>query len=310
MFSPKSAFTSRQLRERFTDEVTPLDGNINGVIDQLQQDLTSTKIYLQSLIEERDLRNQELTSSNEEVQAANEELQSTNEELETTKEELQSANEELQTVNDELSHRNFVLTDTGNDLTNLLTSVNIPVLMLNNDLQIRQFTPLTQKLLSVRPSDIGRPIGEIRLNFSVESLEEIIRGVLETLTPREIEVQDREGRWHILKVRPYRTSDNKIEGVVLVMLDVDQLRRSQSDLSSARDFARSVIEAVQIPVIVLERDLTVRFANNAFRILSHLSRADIEGRVFSDLATRIWGLENLEEKLSPMETFEGEFCQS
>ena len=297
LFTPKSAFLSRPFREVVHTATVLPTGTEESLTSQLQQDLTSSKLYLQSLIEERDLRNQELTSSNEEVQAANEELQSTNEELETTKEELQSANEELQTVNEELSHRNVTLTETSNDLANLLTSVNIPVLMLNNELQIRQFTPLTQKLLSVRPTDIGRPISEIRLNFFVEGLEEVMREVLETLTTRELEVQDREGRWHILKIRPYRTSDNKIEGVVLIMLDIDQLRRSQINLREARDFARDVIEAVQVPVVILEQTLIIRSANNAFRMLSGLTPGELEGRSFPDLAARIWGLATVSGEL-------------
>ena len=297
LFPAKPAFSIQRLGEHFADDIPLLTGDVETAVSQLRQDLAATKIYLQSLIEERDIRNQELTSSSEEVQAANEELQSTNEELETTKEELQSANEELQTVNEELSHRNATLTETGNDLTNLLTSVNIPVLMLNNDLQIRQFTPLTQKLLSVRATDINRPISEIRLNFTVDNLEDILRDVLDTLNTREVEIQDRDGRFHILKIRPYRTTDNKIEGVVLVMLDVDQLRRSQIDLSSARDFARGVIEAVQIPVLVLARNLTVRFANDAFRGLTNLSSPELDGRLFPDIASRIWGLESIGEEL-------------
>ena len=141
------------------------------LISQLRQDLSSTRFHLQSLVEERDSRNQELVSANEEIQSANEELQSTNEELETTKEELQSANEELQTVNDELQQRNNVLTQTGNDLTNLLNSVSIPLLMLTSDLRIRQFTPPMQKLLNVRAADVGRSISEIRLQLSIEDIE-------------------------------------------------------------------------------------------------------------------------------------------
>jgi two-component system CheB/CheR fusion protein len=170
------------------------------LIAQLGQDLEANRLHLQSLIEERDARNQELISANEEIQSANEELQSTNEELETTKEELQSANEELQTVNEELQQRNSVLVQTGNDLNNLLNSVNIPLLMLNDDFQIRQFTPPMQRLLSVRSTDIGRSINEIRLHLSIGDLEPLLREVMETLGTREQEVQDREGRWYLLRV--------------------------------------------------------------------------------------------------------------
>ncbi|UWZ86939.1 CheR family methyltransferase [Occallatibacter riparius] len=270
------------------------------LIAQLRQDLNSTRFHLQSLVEERDARNQELVSANEEIQSANEELQSTNEELETTKEELQSANEELQTVNDELQQRNNVLTQTGNDLTNLLNSVNIPLLMLNSEFQIRQFTPPMQRLLSVRPTDIGRSINEIRLQLSIEDLEPILNEVLESLGTREMEVQDKEGRWHLLRVRPYRTSDNKIEGLVVLLLDIDQLRSSQQQLVDARDFASSVVESVPVPIAVLNQDCTVRTANTSFRELTQMPASDLVGRSMPDLATLLWGIQGIREKLEDL----------
>lgn len=267
------------------------------LIAQLRQDLSSTRFHLQSLVEERDVRNQELVSANEEIQSANEELQSTNEELETTKEELQSANEELQTVNDELQQRNNVLIQTGNDLSNLVNSVNIPLLMLSNDLHIRQFTPPMQRLLSVRPADIGRAIGEIRLQLSVENIEPILQEVLETLGSREMEVQDRDGRWHLLRVRPYCTTEKKIEGLVVVLVDIDQLRRSQQYLVDARDFARSVVESVPVPIVVLSHDFTIRSANTAFRELAQMSAKELETRSLPDLVNRLWAVEGLRERL-------------
>jgi two-component system CheB/CheR fusion protein len=270
------------------------------LIAQLRQDLTSTRFHLQSLVEERDARNQELVSANEEIQSANEELQSTNEELETTKEELQSANEELQTVNDELQQRNNVLTQTGNDLTNLLNSVNIPLLMLTSDLHIRQFTPPMQRLLSVRPADIGRSISEIRLQLSIDNIEPILTEVLETLGTREIEVQDREGRWHLLRVRPYRTADNKIEGLVVVLVDIDQLRRSQQHLVDARDFASSVVESVPVPIVVLNQDCTIRTVNTGFRELTQMQAKELEDRSLPELLNHLWGVESLREKLDSL----------
>ncbi|MGI4830541.1 MAG: CheR family methyltransferase [Janthinobacterium lividum] len=264
---------------------------------QLREDLFSTRFHLKSLLEERDARNQDLVSANEEIQSANEELQSTNEELETTKEELQSTNEELQTVNDELQQRNSVLTQTGNDLTNLLTSVNIPLLMLTDSFTIRQFTPPMEKLLNIRSADVGRPIGEIRLQLSVEDIQPILRDVLETLGTRELEVQDKEGRWHLMRVRPYRTSDNKIEGLVLVLVDIDQLRSSQGSLREARDFASSVVEGVPIPVVVLKKDCTVRTANTAFRQLTRMREQAIMEHSFPDLMDRLWGVDGIRGKL-------------
>jgi two-component system CheB/CheR fusion protein len=269
-------------------------------VTQLKNDLTTTKLYLQSLIEERDARNQELISANEEIQSANEELQSTNEELETTKEELQSANEELQTTNEELHLRNASLTQTTNDLNNLLTNVNIPVLMLNNELQIRHYTPLTQKLMNIRASDIGRPITDIRLNLSLENIEPILREVLESLSTREMEVQDREGRWHLFRVRPYRTSENKIEGLVMVLVDIDQLRKSKQELKHARDFAQAVTDSVSIPIVVLNMDLRIRTANSAFRELAGRPPEDLDGHSFPDIVQLLWNMGSVRPMLEQL----------
>ena len=270
------------------------------LVVQLRNDLNGTRFHLQTLVEERDTRNQELVSANEEIQSANEELQSTNEELETTKEELQSTNEELQTVNDELQQRNQALEQTGNDLRNLLTSVNIPLLMLTSDLHIRQFTPPMQKLLSVLPSDIGRPIGNIRMQLSVEDIEPLLKHVLETLSTHESEVQDREGKWHLLRIRPYRTSDNKIEGLVMVLVDIDQLRSSQQMLIEARDFSLSVVESVPVPVVVLSRDCTIRTVNSAFRELVQMRTSELTGRSFPDLAQLLWGFSVVGHRLQEL----------
>ena len=270
------------------------------LIAQLGQDLEANRLHLQSLIEERDARNQELISANEEIQSANEELQSTNEELETTKEELQSANEELQTVNEELQQRNSVLVQTGNDLNNLLNSVNIPLLMLNDDFQIRQFTPPMQRLLSVRSTDIGRSINEIRLHLSIGDLEPLLREVMETLGTREQEVQDREGRWYLLRVRPYRTSENKIEGLVVLLVDIDQIRRSQQELRDARDLANSMLENVPVPLAILNQDCTIRTANGAFRNLSQFRESQLVGRSFPDILQYLWGFDTLHQQLDDL----------
>lgn len=258
---------------------------------RVQHELASARMYLESLLEERDARNQELISANEEIQSSNEELQSTNEELETTKEELQSSNEELQTVNDELQNRNLVLTQASNDLSNLLNSVNLPVLMLSSDLTIRHFTPPVQKLMNLRGTDIGRPFGELRMNLKIEDLVPILHDVLDTLNAREIEVQDREDRWHLLRVRPYRTSDNKIEGLVIVLVDIDQLRRSQGELRTARDFARLVIESVPLPLAVVDLEYRVVTSNGAFARLAGVPVANLERRLLTDLALSLWSLE-------------------
>jgi two-component system CheB/CheR fusion protein len=301
LFVPEAEHLSRDVPYESIAPGEETTGSEN-LASRLGQDLAATRLYLQTLLEERDAKNQELVSANEEIQSSNEEMQSTNEELETTKEELQSSNEELQTVNEELHQRNTALQQTSNDLTNLLNSVNLPVLMLSNDLHIRHFTPPAQRLMNLRAPDIGRPFAEMRLNLEVDNLEHLFADVLDTLTSREIEVQDKDGRWYLLRVRPYRTMDNKIDGVVVVLLDIDQLRRSQQDMLGARDFARSVIEGVPLPLAVVDLDLRIRAVNDAFRKLANIAaNEDLDRRGLLEVAALAWSLqEPLVNYLEPL----------
>jgi two-component system, chemotaxis family, CheB/CheR fusion protein len=194
-------------------------------LQQTQGELESTREYLQSILEEQEAMNEELRSANEEIQSSNEELQSTNEELETAKEELQSSNEELSTLNDELSARNTELAEANNDLLNLLASIDVSIIMLDSDLCIRRFNPGAQRALNIIPADVGRPITDLNLTLEVDDLDKIIAGVIEHLEVKEMEVRDRSGRWYLMRVRPYKTMENRIEGAVLVLVDVDQLKR-------------------------------------------------------------------------------------
>ncbi len=197
---------------------------------RLARELAATGEYLQSVIEQQEAANEELQSANEEVQSANEELQSINEELETSKEEIQSSNEELATVNDELQNRNLELNQLSNDLINLLGSVEMAIVMLGQDLRVRRFTPMAGEIFNLLPTDVGRPIGDIKLKLSVPDLEPFLAEVIDTASPREREVQDSQGRWYSLRVRPYRTLENKIEGVVILLVDVDKLKQLEEVL--------------------------------------------------------------------------------
>lgn len=192
---------------------------------RLQQELGALREYLQSVIEEQESTNEELKSANEEILSANEELQSTNEELQTAKEEAQSANEELATLNEELRNRNAELARVNGDLVNLLIGVNIPIVMVGRDLRVRRFTPLAEKIFNLIPSDVGRPIGDIKSNLELPDLPGLIAGVIDTLVPHEGEVRDTSGRWYSLRVRPYVTLDNKIDGASVVLVDIDAIRR-------------------------------------------------------------------------------------
>jgi two-component system, chemotaxis family, CheB/CheR fusion protein len=191
-------------------------------ISQLKQELAATKEYLQSIIEGQEATNEELQSANEEIQSGNEELQSTNEELQTSKEELESANEELNTVNEEIQHRNQQLSQLSNDLINLLNSCTIPMLLLGEDLRIRRYTPEAEKVLGFSGNDVGKPLTNVRLSVDVPQLERWMLDVMRDITSRSERILLRD-KWYKLRITPYRTLENKIDGVVLAMVDVSDM---------------------------------------------------------------------------------------
>ena len=188
---------------------------------RLRQELLATKTYLQSVIRELEFSKDHLLSANEEIRSSNEKLQNRNEEIEAMKEELQSSSEELNTVNEELQTRNFQFAQLGNDLLNLLDNVNIPIIMVGNDLCIRRFTPVSQRLLNLTPTDVGRPIGDMNLNLDITGVDRIAAEVIDTLAPHLSEVKDLQGRPYSLRIRPYRTEDNRVDGAVIVLVDLN-----------------------------------------------------------------------------------------
>ena len=247
------------------------------------QDRAATQEYLQTVIQDQEQVTQELKVANEEILSSNEELQSTNEELETAKEEIQSTNEELQTTNDELRSRNAAMHQINNDLTNLLAGINIPILMLTQDLRIRWFTPTAQRLFNFIATDAGRPLSDIRDHLNIPNLESLMLEVLETLSVKELEVQTQEGHWYTLRIRPYRTAENQIDGVVLVLLDIDALKRSAVTIEAARNYAEAIVETVQVPLIVLESDFRVNKANLSFYETFEVSSAEMARSLFFSL---------------------------
>jgi len=187
---------------------------------KLEQELAATKEYLQSVIETQEATNEELQSANEEILSSNEELQSTNEEMETAKEELQSANEELNTVNDELRSRNLEITQINNDLINLLSSIDIAVIMIGSDFTIRRFTPKAQKFLGLIPGDVGRPLSNISPAIEIADLQAMVLQVMSNFHTLERELTDRMGVHYQFKILPYRTLENKIDGAVITIVDI------------------------------------------------------------------------------------------
>ncbi|CAN5757449.1 hypothetical protein BH18ACI4_BH18ACI4_17640 [soil metagenome] len=262
-------------------------------VARLQQELAATREYMHSLIEQHEAANEELQSANEENQSSNEELQSINEEMETAKEELESGNEELATLNDELQNRILELTILNDDQSNLFGSVNLPVVMLGSDLRIRRFTPQAEKVLSLIQTDVGRPIGDIKPNINVPDLEELIAEVIDTVNVSEREVQDRQGRWYLMRVRPYKTLNNLIDGAVLVLVDIDAVKQSEAAVRESLDYAEAIIETVREPLLVLDENLRVRMANQSFYKDFQVTPEETENRPLFELGNRQWDIPKL-----------------
>ncbi len=283
---------AREAARKRTRKAEGLPKEREDYIVHLENDLATTKEYLQTVSEEYEATNEELRSANEEIQSSNEELQSTNEELETAKEELQSTNEELITVNETLANRNADLGQANNDLVNLLGSVNIPLVMVGHDLRIRRFTSDAGKVLHLIPTDIGRPINDVRPSIPLRDLERKIREVLETLSVKEEEVTEPDGRCHLIRIRPYRTEDHKIEGAVIALFDVTAVKSSLRREDNAR-IARAIVETAREPLLVLDGTLKVRFGNRSFYRMFRIPPEEAENRSLFELGDGQWNIPRL-----------------
>ncbi|HZG38163.1 MAG TPA: chemotaxis protein CheB [Nodosilinea sp.] len=263
----------------------------------LQHDLDTTRSHLQSIIQEQEATNQDLRAANEEILSSNEELQSTNEELQTAKEEIQATNEELSTINDELYRRNAETTRISDDFQNLLSSIHIPILMLEGDLKIRRFTPTAAEIFNLIPSDLGRPLSDINHRLVVTDLEAQILAVINSLVQTSQEVQDQDDHWYDLRIRPYRTLDNHIDGAVVVLVDIDQLKRSADQLRQARDYANAIVQTLREALVVLSDDLQVVTANRQFYQIFRVNPGDTEGRSIFELGNGQWDIPQLRSLL-------------
>jgi two-component system CheB/CheR fusion protein len=251
-------------------------GDKDQRITTLERDLRSKDEYLQTAVEELETSNEELTSTNEELQSANEELQSTNEELETSKEELQSVNEELMTVNMELQKKIEELSRVNNDLNNLLASTGIGTVFVDHALRIQRFTPAATDIINLIPSDIGRPVSHLVSNLvGYTDLIHDVTTVLDTLIPKEREVQVRDGNWYLMRIQPYRTLENVIEGGVITFVDLTARRRILSALETAH---RTRLQSSTDPVIVFSLTGRVLEINQLAREMlggAHAEAADL-----------------------------------
>lgn len=297
----------------FEDVVlTKQGGRTKGIVAQkydkrtskLEQELKYTKENLKATVEELQASNEELKSANEELQSSNEELQSTNEELETSKEELQSVNEELITVNSELQSKIDQLSRTENDMRNLLDSIKMGIVFLDNDLHVKRFTMAATRVFNLIASDVGRPISHIVSNLEYENLMADAQEVLEKLVFKEIEARTKDKKWYLVRIVPYRTMENVIEGVVITFTDINEIKQSQEQLTklniavqAARAFAESIIETIREPLVVLNADLHVMSANQSFYNTFKVTKEETEGRLIYELGNHQWDIPELRKLL-------------
>jgi two-component system CheB/CheR fusion protein len=216
------------VRSQTEETLPPSDGNDTQVVAQLRSELSATQAHLRTSREQYETITEELRASNEELQSINEEYRSTAEELETSKEELQSINEELQTLNNELKLKLDAVSRAHNDLQNLMSATDVATLFLSASLRINRFTPRLADIFSVTAGDEGRPISDFTHRLEYDQLASDARKVLADLALVERTIRSQEGRWYLMRMRPYRTIDDKIEGVVVTFVDVTERQEAEA----------------------------------------------------------------------------------
>ncbi len=288
-------FTDRPYSEK--RNTTKSGDESDSCIAEIERELQVTREDLQALIEGQEAANEELKSANEELQSTNEELQSMNEEMETSREELQSTNEELVTVNSELQAKIDEMSDLNNDINNLLASTEIGTIFLNADLGIKRFTPSMTKLFSLIPMDVGRCIRDLTTKISYVDLYKDAQVVLDTLQAKETEVMAEDGRSFLMRILPYRTKENVIDGVVITFIDITDRKRAIEDSRAAKHFAEKIVETVRVPLLVLDQDLNVISANAQFYRKFRTTRGETESKRIYDLGNGQWNIWRLRELL-------------
>ncbi len=257
--------------------------------DALRQELTATRAHLEAAIHQLEVSNEELRTAGEDTTAQNARLQDSNEALRETQGQLQESNEALSDANADLLDRNAETRRINDDLTNVLHSVGVAIVLVDLELKIRRFTPEAARLLSLATTDAGRPIFDVKSRLHAPDLVATVREVLQNLVPREDTITDEAGRWYRLGVRPYQTVSGSIAGAVLSIVNMDAVQRSHTLLSEARDYAECIVDTVNVPLVVLEETRRVRSANRAFYEAFSLTRREVEGRRFEELGRPAWG---------------------
>ena len=271
-------------------------GNKSERRAKLKQELQDSRQDLQSSIDELQSANEELASANEEVQSVNEELQSTNEELQTSKEETQSLNEELHTVNAELTQKLQALEHSNDDLTNLMNNIEIATIFLDDQLRVKRFTPQARNVARLIDTDVGRPLADLATLLDYPDLLSDAGSVLQSLHPVEKQASAPDGSWYAVRIRPYRTARNAVEGLVVTFIDITQTKRAER-VQAARMLGDGVVDAVRGPLLVLDGALRVVRANQSFYQLFRVEPGETDGKLVYQLGNGQWDIPGLRDLL-------------
>jgi two-component system CheB/CheR fusion protein len=234
-------------------------------------------------------------------------VQSSNEELSTSREELQSLNEELQTLNEELAQRNSLLSQSNDDMHNLLSSVHVATVFVDPQLNVKRFTAPAKKVFRLRDSDIGRPVSDLVVNLDYQTLVEDAHEVLRTLVYAEREVQTSEGEWRLMRILPYRTANNVIDGLIITVTDIQRFKEAQRVMEESRQLFEDVIAALPTPVVLLDERFAIRTASVEFARRFGTTEANLIGKQLATLGSG-WRHRAVSERLELLA--QGEPCPS
>ncbi|MEX1081956.1 MAG: CheR family methyltransferase [Halofilum sp. (in: g-proteobacteria)] len=262
-------------------------------VARLEREFEAVTAEKRWTVEQLESTNEDLQSANEELQSTNEELQSSNEELETSKEEMESLNEELSAVNSELQEKIHSLEQANNDMNNMLNSTEIAILFLSRELEVRRFTEKVRDLISLRESDIGRPVSELASNLQYDALVEDAEAVLRTVQTREIDFQTKSGQWSRMRMMPYWTIDQRVDGVVCTFIGIDETKRAEQ----GEAYFKSIVQTLREPLLVLDSELRILYANSAFYRTFDLDAAEVEDQHIYSLAGGEWDTADLRRLL-------------
>lgn len=281
-------------REAAQAMARPVDGTADDrIVEQLEDELRATKQRLDETVASSEASHEELRATSEEITSMNEELRTTVEELEASKEELQSLNDEMQGVNERLAEESQTAQALADDLSNLFTSTGIPVIFLDRSLRVRRRTPAVDRFFGA--TSPGTPLTEAKWRFSDDAFVEDAEHVLRDLVPITREVRSDVGHRHRRRILPYRTGDDRIDGVVLVFEDIEALMQVEDELRAAEAYATALVKAVPTPLVVLSDGLVVRSANPAFHGLFGFLPGDAQGRTLDALLGPSWELPSLQD---------------